>query len=103
MKTKEDVLDEMEDDSFFFSETLIEYVDEELTEGTLKALCQAVRYNKTDRDILVFAKSLAQAINEAADKRAINNLTNYHRSPLFETFDEIMVGFSNLGIRKDAA
>lgn len=66
MKTLEECLDDLQDDDFAYTSTLIEFVDEEQAERTLRAMCTA----EGDRDILLFAKSLKQAINDAMRERA---------------------------------
>jgi hypothetical protein len=66
MRSVEDCLDDLQDDAYPYSETLIEFVDEEQAESTLRAMCIA----EGDRDILLFAKSLRQAINDAMRERA---------------------------------
>ena len=103
MRTHEDCLDIVHDsEPYSYTNTLLEFVDADQGNGTLKALCDAVRYNKTDRDVLVFAKSLAQAVNDALDERARKKLEQDLRNPLNSYFDESMGGFANLGIRKES-
>lgn len=96
MKTLEECLDDLQDDEFAYTSTLIEFVDEEQAESTLRAMCTA----EGDRDILLFAKSLKQAINDAMLERA-DKLAS-RPDPLANHFDEVDAGLERLTIRSAA-
>lgn len=79
MRTVEDCLENLQDEDYAYTNALIHDVDQEQAEGTLKALCRA----EGDRDILLWAKSLRQAINDAMFERA-SDASEMSRTPLDE-------------------
>lgn len=99
MRTVEECLDDLQEDSYAYTTTLIEFMDEDLVEGLLKAICQAVEINNA-ASLPFFAQSLGQAVNDAMSERAVAMQTKT-KNPLLEAFDEIMSGFPT--IHKDAA
>lgn len=69
MRTVEDCLDDLQDDSYAYTTTLIEHVDADVAEGLIKAICQAVQSGNA-ASLPFFAKSLGQYVNEAMFNRA---------------------------------
>ncbi|MFD1121863.1 hypothetical protein ACFQ2T_05060 [Methylophilus flavus] len=87
MRTVEECLDDLQDDAFPYSETLLEFMDEETAEGMLKALCQAAQTGNT-ASLPSLALSLGNAINEAMHKRAAGESLRT-RTPFVTNFDEL--------------
>lgn len=75
MKTLNDCLDDITDDSYAISQTLIEFVDEDLTESVLRGIYNSYKL-KDYKSVEIFAKSLAVAIDEALNARAQNAKDN---------------------------
>ncbi len=69
MKTVEDCKETLLDTRFSMLDTLTECIDVDQSESMLRAIYNACE-TKSDRDLLVFAKSLRKAIDESLNERA---------------------------------
>lgn len=66
MKTLEDCYDELTDNDDVYIQTFINFVDEDLAQRLIKGICTA----KTERDMVIWAKEIQQAIADKLDERA---------------------------------
>lgn len=101
MRDIEACLDDIKDEKYAYTETLLEYVDADKVESLLRGMCQAMEL-KSPEDALVFGMCLANSINSALQERA-ERWQDKTKSPLFETFNEIMADFDELIKKKDMA
>lgn len=99
MRTVEECLDDLQDDSYAYTTTRNEFVDADLDESTTRAACNALISGDT-ASFNLFARSHFQAVIDAMQERAVA-MQARSKNPLFEAFDEIMSGFPT--IHKDAA
>lgn len=67
MKTLEDCYDELTDNDDVYIQTFINFVDEDLAERLIKGICTA----KTERDMVMWAKDIQQAVADKLDERAL--------------------------------
>lgn len=97
MKTLDDCLETLEEKKYVFTETLLEFIDADVADGLLRSIYNS--QHTTDRDLLLFAKSLRTELIDAMRKRAENmqNKTN----PLDVHFDEVDAGLNRLNIKKN--
>lgn len=96
MNNINDILDDLLDEPHAYTRTLIEFVDADVAEGLIKAICQAVESGNA-ASLPFFAQSLGQAVNDAMRERAeqIANKPN----PLNLHFDEVDAALKRLTIR----
>lgn len=99
MRTVEDCLDDLQDDDYAHTTTLIEFVDADVAEGLIKAICQAVQCGNA-ASLPFFAQSLGTEINNAMRKRAETMASK--PDPLANHFDEVDAGLERLTIRSAA-
>lgn len=66
MKTLEECYDELTDNDDVYIQTFINFVDEDLAQRLIKGICTA----KTERDMVIWAKDIKQAVSDKLDKRA---------------------------------
>lgn len=99
MRTLEDCLDDLQDDDYAYTTTLIEFVDADVSEGLIKAICQAVQCGNA-ASLPFFAQSLGQAVNDAMRERAEKLASK--PDPLANHFDEVDAGLERLTIRSAA-
>lgn len=69
MKNLQDCLDDITDDNYAISVTLLEFVDEDLAESLLRSIYNSYKL-KDGKSLEIFAKSLAIAIDDALIARA---------------------------------
>lgn len=98
-KTLEDCLDDITDDAYAYTQTMLEFVDADKVEGLLKAMCQAMQLKNVD-DMKVYAMCLANSVNDAMTKRAETMMNK--PNPLNEYFDEVDAQLNRLTIRSAA-
>lgn len=96
MNNINDILDDLLDEPHAYTRTLIEFVDADVAEGLIKAICQAVESGNAS-SLPFFAQSLGHAVNDAMRERAeqIANKPN----PLNVHFDEVDAALKRLTIR----
>jgi hypothetical protein len=97
MRTVEDCLDDLQDDAYPYSETLIEFVDADVAEGLIKAICQAVQSGNA-ASLPFFAQSLGQAVNDAMFDRAVKESKRTF-NPLHDSFGDVEKALEALTIR----
>lgn len=86
MKTLADCMDDITDDQYAISETLIEFVDADVTESVLRGIYNSYKL-KDYKSVELFAKSLAQSIDDALRNRASeakDNQVNDKRADLYD-------------------
>lgn len=79
MKTPEQCKDELLDGRFPMLDSLTDFIDVDQSESMLRAIYNAVN-TQSDRDLLVFAKSLRKAIDESLTERA-DKLSELSKTP----------------------
>lgn len=100
MKTIDDFKDDVKDEPHAYMTALIEFVDADQSEGMIKALCQAYE-SGNDESLVVFAKSLAQSIEDAIRSQAKIKHERHTmvNSVMRNMFDDVFEGMSKLSIR----
>lgn len=97
MKTLEDCLETLEEQKYVFTETLLEFIDADVVEGLLKSIYNSE--STTDRDLLVFAKSLRIELRTEMFNRALEMQNK--PNPLDVHFDEVDAGLNRLNIKNN--
>jgi hypothetical protein len=69
MKTLDDCLDDLLDDEYVVTETLLEFVDADVAESLLRAIYNAYKLGD-GQSVGIFAKSLASELDEKLKDRA---------------------------------
>lgn len=73
------------DEKYTYLECLNEWIDTDQAEGTLRAIAESENEHSTDRDLLLFAKSLRTALNDAIMQRA-ERLHEKSVNPLLDSY-----------------
>ena len=99
MKTKEDYKDDITGEGFAYTQTLLEFCDENTAEDALRAICQAVELGNT-ASLQSLAMALGQLINEALDNRAETAIAkgNLHAKIFADKFDGDLQRLHKLGV-----
>jgi hypothetical protein len=99
MKTVEDYKDDITSEGFAYSDTLLQFCNENTVEDVLRAICQAVELGNT-ASLQSLAMALGQLINEALDKRAetLADRGNMYARTFADKFDGDLQRLHKLGV-----